>query len=133
MAFLMRKQLKGSSGFILPLSLAVLLTLSMICFMSLDRFALNQTGLKEEKQITDSFLSFQSAKNDLIYRLNTGAPLATEGHLSEDQRTVTYTIQTLSSYRLQVTLKQLTQSNSTLVSWFVYNEDTKKMEKWVTQ
>lgn len=133
MAFFKRNQLTKSDGFILPLTLTSLLILSMICFMSLDRLQLNRTGLGEEKQITESFLAFQSAKNELIDQINTNPMILSTGNLTESNRIVDYTFQSLSQNQLQVTLRQKTQTGSTLVSWFVYNKDTKKMEKWVTQ
>lgn len=133
MAILARNRFLMSQGFILPVTLISFLIFSTLCLSKMSQFEMNQSALKEKQTITTCFLAFQSAKFELYRLLNATTFNQGTGTLTEGQSDVTYSYQVITPDRFQVDLQQYTPSHSSLIASFIYNRNTKKLEKWVTQ
>ncbi|WEG14285.1 hypothetical protein PU629_07975 [Pullulanibacillus sp. KACC 23026] len=133
MALHLRTRSANNDGFILPLTLVSLLLIAMFCFYELDRYRIAQSDYAYMRAVNRNFLAFQSAKDDLCDKINQTDDVEGSGDLTEGEKVVSYTIQTVSSSQYEVHLSQMNDFNSVIKAWFIYNKETKKLEKWVTQ
>jgi hypothetical protein len=124
---------KMADGFILPLTMMILLFLSLFCFQGIYQLNLNQADLIEQQKITQNFLIFQSATNDLRSLIESTSEQQGSGTLIESGAQVNYRFKFMSTTQLQVFLNEKSVSGSTLSASYVYNKETKQIEQWVNQ
>jgi hypothetical protein len=125
--------IKTEKGFILPVTMSLLLFLSLFCFQRLYQLDLNQSELKEQQLATQTLFLFQSAAADLKKMMDTPPTQAGDGTLTEYNTQVSYSFKFISTAQVQINLSYKTPSDSTLSVSYVYNKDTKQIEQWVNQ
>lgn len=125
--------IKTEKGFILPVTMSLLLFLSLFCFQRLYQLDLNQSELKEQQLATQTLFLFQSAAADLKKLMDTPPSQAGAGTLTEYNTQVSYSFKFISTAQVQINLSYKNPSNSTLSVSYVYNKDTKQIEQWVNQ
>jgi hypothetical protein len=127
------RSIKQEKGFILPVTMSLLLVLSLFCFQRLYQLDLNQSELREQQLATQTFFLFQSAAVDLKKMIDTTPSQAGDGTLTENRTQVSYSYEFISTAQVQINLSYKNSSNSTLSVSYVYNKDTKQIEQWVNQ
>lgn len=122
----------SKDGFILPVTFLSLFLVAMICLNELEELKQTQSELKTSEQADHQFFIFQSAKKDLCQLVQNTLLLKGSGDLLEGNGTITYTFSALTPNQYEIHMTQRTPSGSLVSAWFIYNRETKQLEKWVT-
>ncbi|HSU80612.1 MAG TPA: competence type IV pilus minor pilin ComGG [Candidatus Angelobacter sp.] len=125
--------IRSREGFILPLTMILLLFLSLLCFQGLYQLDVNQSELTEQQTTTQLFFIFQSACTDLRPVIESTLDRQGSGVLIESETQVTYNFKFISTTQIQINLSSKSALGSTLSVTYVYNKETKQIEQWVNQ